>query len=111
MRRVLIGDLVAAVQVLAAADRSQRAALAQGLIAEADAAHRYMKRYGRAHPQWGIGTLEARARGQRAALQVGFDLGDGRILDALAVLAAALQARRHLAAKPSLAAHAPHVLN
>lgn len=103
MRRVLIGDVVAAAQLLAAADAPQRAALAQALIAQADAAHRYMKRYGRAHPKWGIGTLEARARGQLPAPQIGFDLGDARILDALAILAAALLAR-------SLAAHAPHVL-
>jgi hypothetical protein len=93
MRRVLMGDLVAAAQLLAAADAPLRAALAQRLIAEADAAHRYMKRYGRSHPQWGIGTLEARARGQCPAQQVCFDLGDARILDALAVLAATLPCR------------------
>ena len=103
MRRVLMGDLVAATQVLAAADRLDRSAIAKCIIAEADAAHRYMKRYGRAHPQWGIGTLEARARGQCPAPQVCFDLGDARILDALAALAASLRARR-------LAAQAPHVL-
>jgi hypothetical protein len=98
MRRVLMGDLVATAQVLAAADRHERSVRAKGLIAEADAAHRYMKRYGRAHPQWGIGTLEARARGQCAAPLPVFDLGDARILDALAVLAAALLSRTYPAA-------------
>ena len=98
MRRVLMGDLVAAAQVLAAADRHERSVRAKGLIAEADAAHRYMKRYGRAHPQWGIGTLEARARRPFAAPLPAFDLGDARILDALAVLAAALLSRIHPAA-------------
>lgn len=93
MRRVLMGDLVAAAQVLAAADRPARTALAGRLIAEADAAHRYMKHYGRAHPQWGIGSLEARARGQCAAPLMCFDLADARILHALAVLAVTLPCR------------------
>ncbi len=100
MRRVLLGDMIAAAQVLAAANRPHRPALAQRLIAQSDAAHRYMKRFGRAHPEWGIGTLETRARQMGPAPHIGFDLADLRILDALAVLAAALQARRPAAALP-----------
>lgn len=61
MLRCLIGDLVAAATVVAAADPPERSRLAQGLIEQADAAHRFAKRLGRAHPDWGNGSLMSRA--------------------------------------------------
>jgi hypothetical protein len=61
MRRCLAGDLIAAASAIAAADPATREALAQSLILQADAAHRYAKRLGRAHPLWGNGSLMSRA--------------------------------------------------
>ena len=69
------------------------------LAAEADAAHRYMKRYGRPHPTWGIGSLETRANALGAA-GVAFDLADPQILASLALLAHSL-ATRNLALPPA----------
>jgi hypothetical protein len=70
-------------------------------MAEADAAHRYMKRFGRPHPHWGIGSLETRANNLRAATApIAFDLADGRILAALALLAQALANHRRNLALP-----------
>ena len=57
----MIGDLVAAATVVATADRPVRSRLAQDLIEQADAAHRFAKRRGRAHPDWGNGSLMSRA--------------------------------------------------
>lgn len=89
MRRILIGDLLAAAFVIGAAvDPAQTT---QALIAEADAAHRYAKRFGRPHPRWGNGSLMARAL--VAPLRTG-DLSSPQILDALALLCAALATRR-----------------
>lgn len=103
---MLLGDLSAAVCVLAAAPHGARPALAQQLIVQAVAAHRFMKRFGRAHAQWGSGTLAARAATMLPRAPLGFDLGDAQILSALAVLAQALSARK----LPCLAARAPHML-
>lgn len=61
MRRVLIGDVMAAARAILSAPPGARAALADRLLAEAHAAHCYFKRYGRAHPHWGDGSLMARA--------------------------------------------------
>ena len=58
MRRVLVGDLLA----LAAVLRQQPDPdLAARLLAEAHAAHRYFRRFGRPHPRWGNGSLMGRA--------------------------------------------------
>lgn len=101
MRRVLLGDLMAGARCLASAAPADQPHLARRLIAEADAAHRYMKRYGRAHPHWGIGSVESRANGMvPIAQRAGIDLGDGRILAALALLAGALAQRRANLALP-----------
>ncbi|WP_426033492.1 hypothetical protein [Cypionkella sp. TWP1-2-1b2] len=59
MRRCLPGDLFEAASLLAAC--SDPAALITRLLDQADAAHRYAKRFGRAHPTWGNGSLMARA--------------------------------------------------
>jgi hypothetical protein len=67
MRRCLIGDLIEAATVVAASDFLDKSAYCQRLITQADAAHRYAKRYGRAHPLWGNGSLMARALIERPA--------------------------------------------
>ena len=59
MRRCLPGDLFEAASLLAAS--SDPPALITRLLDQADAAHRYAKRFGRAHPAWGNGSLMARA--------------------------------------------------
>jgi hypothetical protein len=97
MRRVLLGDIVAAVCGLAAAAQDRRGTLAQQWLAQADAAHRYMKRTGRAHGDWGTDTLEARAR--KSGELLAFDLGNAQVLDALRVLSSALEARKTCAEK------------
>ncbi|MGV8951955.1 MAG: hypothetical protein ACOH2M_12690 [Cypionkella sp.] len=61
MRRCLWGDLLAAADVVAVSDPLQRRQIAQVLLDQADAAHRYAKRFGRAHPLWGNGSLMSRA--------------------------------------------------
>ena len=89
MRRVLIGDLLAAAAVIGvAADPAQAT---QTLITQADAAHRYTKRFGRPHPRWGNGSLMARAM---ATPVWTCDLSSPLVLDALAQLCAALCTRK-----------------
>lgn len=88
MRRVLIGDLLAAASVIGAAADPARTTLT--LITEADAAHRYAKRFGRPHPCWGNGSLMARAM---VAPHVKCDLSSPDVLAALARLCAALAVR------------------
>ena len=61
MRPVLPGDVSAAVRALLAVAPEARAALAQWLLTEAAAADRYRRRFCRAHPDWGNGTLRAAA--------------------------------------------------
>jgi hypothetical protein len=62
MRPVMHGDLTALARHLMTMPTAQRPAGCAQLIAEADAADRYRKRFGRAHPLWGNGTVMARAR-------------------------------------------------
>ncbi len=100
MRRVLLGDLVAAACCLAGAPQNSRAALASRLITEADAAHRYMKRFARPHPNWGTGSIETRANALKSGPNIGFDLGDTRILAALTLMSKTLAQRKAALALP-----------
>ena len=68
MRRVLLGDLLA----LAAYIASDPAAYAGRRVAEAHAAHRYMRRFGRQHPLWGNGSLMSRLGPDAGRLGVAF---------------------------------------
>lgn len=63
MRRVLIGDLIALADLLAAGWRGDPVTL----LAEAHAAHRFHRRTGRAHPLWGNGSVMARALAEGCA--------------------------------------------
>lgn len=66
MRPVLVADLLGAAAALAALPQGDQDKEARALVARADAADRYRKRFGRAHPQWGSGTiLSAIATGPR----------------------------------------------
>lgn len=62
MRPVMHGDLTAAARYLWALPVPARVASCHALLAQADAADRYRKRFGRAHTLWGNGTLMAAAR-------------------------------------------------
>jgi hypothetical protein len=88
MRRVLIGDLMAAAAVLPSAPQGQRAQLAQNILCQTDAAHRYFKRFGRPHPLWGDGSLLTRALA--SPRRIAPDLSDANFLHLLALMTLAL---------------------
>lgn len=97
MRRCLPGDLIEAATLLAAS--AEPALLIDRLADQADAAHRYAKRFGRAHPLWGNGSLMARAlieTGPRHKTP-----HSARFLSALAMVAAHLASRKCCAAAGS----------
>ena len=100
MRRVLLGDLMAAAQYVAAMPAGAQTGAAAALIARADAAHRYAKQFGRAHPIWGFGNLQALALMGKLAGAPNFDLSDPRILQAIGAVSAALLARKGGAGLP-----------
>jgi len=55
------GDLWAAARVLSTIPARARAGAMRALLLRAEAADRYRKRYRRAHPRWGDGSLMAAA--------------------------------------------------
>ena len=61
MRAVLMGDVIAAARALLAFEPVERQALLVRMIDQAEQADRYRKRLGRAHPNWGNGSLMAAA--------------------------------------------------
>lgn len=92
MRRCLIGDLIEAAVVVAAAAPDQRLAFAFSLIDQAHCAHQYAKKFGKAHSVWGNGSLMARAMahdGPRIARR-----DDPAFLAGLSIVAAALASRK-----------------
>jgi len=62
MRPVMHGDLTSLARHLLVLPSAARKLTCARLITQADAADRYRKRFGRAHPHWGNGTLMAAAR-------------------------------------------------
>lgn len=72
MRRLLHDDVCSAARVLRRCPPDQRARLCERMIAEAEAADAYMKRFGRVHPLWGNGSLSAAARKRMLAPDAGF---------------------------------------
>lgn len=94
MRRCLPGDLFEAAALLAAS--TEPSLLISRMVDQADAAHRYAKRFGRAHPIWGNGSLMARVlieTGPRDKAP-----HSARFLSALAMVAAHLAHRKERAA-------------
>lgn len=57
MRAVLLGDLLALVRVVKSVPAGDRLTLCRCIIRTAELADRYCRRLGRAHPDWGNGTL------------------------------------------------------
>ncbi|WP_299353006.1 hypothetical protein [uncultured Shimia sp.] len=72
MRRVMHGDVVAAARALLALPESGRRRACQRMIHEAHCAHRYMRRFGRAHALWGDGSLMATAHKRVLLPEPGF---------------------------------------
>lgn len=104
MRRCLIGDIMAAASVIGAADAQFMQQKALRLLAEADAAHRYYKRFARPHPTWGNGSLMARAMAEPLALPANFSCPT--YLHAFTTLSAALT-RFRLFARHNACEHGP----
>ncbi len=96
MRRVMIGDLIAAAAVVATADYAAQPRLAARLISEADAAHRYFKHWRRAHVVWGNGSLLSRALAIQHRAPP--NLCDAAFLSVLALVAASAAAHKSYAA-------------
>lgn len=91
MRPVMHGDLTALARHLMALPAPERPTTCAQFIAQADAADRYRKRFGRAHPLWGNGTLMARAR--RAVLPAEPALGNPDYARCLILVLTALMQR------------------
>jgi len=94
MRRILLGD------VLALAGFMARAGGAEDALAEAHAAHRYARRFGRGHVCWGNGSLMSRCGPAGGEIPV---VLDAPALEAVAAAAAAIagwKLRRWLVCPP-----------
>ena len=74
MRPVMHGDVVSAACAVLPLPALQRRGAILRMLAQARAADAYRKRFGRAHPLWGNGSLMAVARGHRVGPEPG--LGD-----------------------------------
>jgi hypothetical protein len=81
--------MVAASVVGAAADPAE---CLMRLLGQADAAHRFFKRFGHPHPIWGNGSLLSRAKAERTAIPV--NLSSPAYLTALQRVAEGLALRR-----------------
>ncbi|WP_136442345.1 hypothetical protein [Pacificoceanicola onchidii] len=95
MRPVLHGDVRAAARALLSVPACAREGLARRLVAQAEAADRYRKRMGRAHPFWGNGTLMAAALG-RGAVAADRRLDDVEFADCFVAVLEALKGRRRV---------------
>ena len=105
MRRCLPGDLFEAAALLAAS--TEPSLLISRMVDQADAAHRYAKRFGRAHPIWGNGSLMARALAEPGPRN--YAPGAPAFLQALAVVSASLAAHKSALRLASVAT-ASHML-
>lgn len=97
MRQVLLGDILAAARALALIDPPARQPHLNLWLDQAHAAHKYMKRYARPHPTWGLGSIEGRVG---AYARAPLNLADPTLLTALAFVAQTLTARRKSLALP-----------
>ena len=96
MRKCLLGDVVEAAALIAARPADEHARLANQLITQADFAHRYAKRFGRAHRVWGNGSLMARALAEAGPRHP--QTHSAQFLSALALLADQLASRKRASA-------------
>jgi serine O-acetyltransferase len=96
MRRVLIGDLLAAAERLCGAPVADQWTSACRLIDQAHAAHRYARRFHRPHPRWGDGSLMARAMAD--AVPVTRAPWSAPMLQSLSIICHAVRTRREFSA-------------
>ncbi len=73
MRPVLPLDVAAAARALLALPDAERNVVCQRMLAQADAADRYVRRTRKLHPHWGNGTLLSAARQWPLAGEKSFD--------------------------------------
>ncbi|TCM86626.1 hypothetical protein [Rhodovulum steppense] len=99
MRPVLPGDAVAAARALFARPSGERPASMALMLVRAQAADSYRKRFGRAHPVWGNGSLMALV--QRESLPPEPLLDDPDYCRCLALVFSALADRRTAKACPA----------
>lgn len=92
MRPILPGDAVAAARALYARPPAARLGAMATMLARAEAADAYRKRFHRAHPAWGNGSLMALA--QREDLPPEPPLDDPDYCRCLALVFATLADRR-----------------
>jgi hypothetical protein len=94
MRTITHGDVTAAARAVHGLPQNLQRRAILSLLVKADAADRFRKRFGRAHPIWGNGSLRAVALGVDSGRDEPF-LSDTDYLEAMAaVLDAVLDWRR-----------------
>ena len=81
MRALQMGDLIAVARVLILREHAEWSGLVRRFLQQAHAAHAFHKRHRRPHPQWGNGSLMARANSEVFAPQPRD--GDAKFLAAL----------------------------
>lgn len=72
MRRVLPGDIVALACALLDVPGGARARYCKATFEHAHAAHKYFKRFGRAHGRWGNGSLQSVFSRERLGAEPGY---------------------------------------
>ena len=97
MRPLLHGDIVAAARVLLAVPAERREVAMASLLTASDIADRYRKTMGRAHPQYGTGSLMAAASGCRQPSEPALD--DPDYLACLICVLSVLRRRKQDAAR------------
>ncbi len=92
MRAVLMGDIIATARALLVVQPEDRARVLARIFCEAHAAHHFYKRKGRPHPEWGNGSLMARAN--MSVQQAEPFAGQAEYLDALHQVISGLRRRQ-----------------
>lgn len=83
-----MGDVIAAARAMLAVPEAGRRAVLAAMLAEAAAAEAFRRRHGRAHPEWGNGSLMAAAMARARVAEPG--LGDAGYRDCLVAVLEAL---------------------
>lgn len=94
MRTITHGDVAAAARALAPLSPATRRGAAWALLERAHAADLFRKRFGRAHPLWGNGSLMAAALARGCAEREPL-LADPAYLEAMATVIVAVLDWRH----------------
>lgn len=98
MRKVLMGDVIAAARVLRGVPRGRRPAVLRGLLQAARRAEGHRKATGRAHPALGNGSLMAAAHRLKPDPEPFLD--DIAYLEALILVLTEVRRRRRVGRAP-----------